>query len=114
MPPLRGCPLTNGPGISVEDQTGLPLSGTRKPVWSPTSTWTLFSYPTPHASGCSLKIGFVRPLDSVSVCPKLHSVKHLTLEQFGRVGLGWSPPRPPTDPDVQFSSIRFFTSPIAA
>jgi type II restriction/modification system DNA methylase subunit YeeA len=29
---------------------------------------------------------------------------------FGRVGLGGCPPRPPTDPDVQNSSIRFLIS----
>jgi hypothetical protein len=28
----------------------------------------------------------------------------------GRVGLGGCPPRPPTDPDVQNSSIRFLIS----
>ena len=37
----------------------------------------------------------------------------LRQSDFGRVGLGGLPPRPPTDPDVQNSSIRFFTSPVA-
>jgi hypothetical protein len=34
-------------------------------------------------------------------CTRLHGI--------GRVGLGGLPPRPPTDPDVQNSSIRFLT-----
>src|SRR5271157_1163878 len=35
--------------------------------------------------------------------------KDLRIISIGRVGLGGRPPKPPTDPDVQNSSIRFLT-----
>jgi hypothetical protein len=45
-----------------------------------------------------------------SLVDLITTIQELTALQVGRVGLGGCPPRPPTDPDVQNSSIRFLIS----
>src|SRR5208282_4189516 len=51
-------------------------------------------------------LGGTRPSRLISHLLASHSRR----PEIGRVGLGGRPPKPPTDPDVQNSSIRFLIS----